>query len=41
MNINAQVPESDLKFNRKFQILLLKPAINYPVPVAAPNPSQK
>ena len=41
MNINAPVAVSDLKFNRKCQILLFKPAINYPVVVAKLNPSLK
>jgi hypothetical protein len=41
MNINAQVPASDLKFNRKSQIPPLKPVINYPVLVLKANPSQK
>lgn len=41
MNINAPVAVSDLKFNRKCQILPLKPAINCPVLAAKPNPSQK
>ena len=41
MNINAPVVVSDLKFNKKCQILLFKPAINYPVVVAKLNPSQK
>ena len=41
MNINAPVAVSDLKFNRKCQILPFKPAISYPVVAAKPNPSQK
>ena len=41
MNINAPVAVSDLKFNRKCQILPFKPAINCPVLAAKPNPSQK
>lgn len=41
MNINAPVAVSDLKFNKKCQILLFKPAINYPVVVAKLNPSLK
>jgi len=41
MNINAPVAVSDLKFNRKCQILPFKHAINCPVLVAKPNPSQK
>jgi hypothetical protein len=41
MNINAPVAVRDLKFNRKCQIRPFKPAINYPVLAAKPNPSQK
>lgn len=41
MNINAPVAVSDLKYNRKCQILLFKPAINYPAVVAKLNLSPK